>query len=197
MLKIGLTGGIGSGKSSVSKLFESWGAYIFDADKEAKNILENNDTAQSEIIAEFGTDVLSQNNQIDKAKLARIAFSDEDYQLRLNTIIHPYVFEKIDTTFDKVLEKGNHEIFVVDAALIYESGADTHMDYVIVVTSHLKIRTERVMSRGGLTRDQFLQRLDLQWPDEDKVHMADFVIHNNGTEEQLSQESKSIFDRLF
>jgi len=66
-----------------------------------------------------------------------------------------------------------------------------------VVTSHLKNRTERVMSRGGLTRDQFLQRLDLQWPDEDKVHMADFVIHNNGTEDQLYQESKSIFDRLF
>lgn len=197
MLKIGLTGGIGSGKSTVSKLFESWGAYIFDADKEAKNILENNETAQSEIIAEFGTDVLNQNNLIDKTKLARIAFSDEDHQLRLNTIIHPYVFEKIDSTFDKVLAQGEHEIFVVDAALIYESGADTHMDYVLVVTSHLKIRTERVMSRGGLTRDQFLQRLDLQWPDEDKVHMADFVIHNNSTEAQLSQEAKTVFDRLF
>tara|TARA_B100000029_G_scaffold325782_2_gene318288 strand:+ start:2770 stop:3363 length:594 start_codon:yes stop_codon:yes gene_type:complete len=197
MLKIGLTGGIGSGKSSVSKLFESWGAYIFDADKEAKIILNNNETAQSEIIAEFGTDVLGHNNEIDKSKLARIAFSDEDHQLRLNTIVHPYVFNEIDATFDKVLSGGKHEVFVVDAALIYESGADTHMDYVIVVTSHLKNRTERVMSRGGLTRDQFLQRLDLQWPDEDKVHMADFVIHNNGTEDQLYQESKSIFDRLF
>ncbi len=196
MLKIGLTGGIGSGKSSVSQLFESWGAYIFDADKEAKHILENNETTQSEIIAEFGTDVLGHNNMIDKTKLARIAFSDEDHQLRLNTIIHPYVFAKIDSTFDQVLEKGKHEVFVVDAALIYESGAETHMDYVVVVTSHLKIRTERVMSRGGLTRDQFLQRLDLQWPDEDKVHMADFVIHNNGTEDQLASEAKNIFDRM-
>ena len=139
---------------------------------------------------------MGHNNQIDKSKLARIAFSDEDHQLRLNTIIHPYVFLEIDSAFDKVLDQGNHEIFVVDAALIYESGADTHMDYVIVVTSQLKIRTERVMSRGGLTLDQFLQRLDLQWPDEDKIQMADFVIHNNGSEEQLENEAKTIYSNL-
>jgi dephospho-CoA kinase len=196
MLKIGLTGGIGSGKSSVSALFKEWGAYIFDADVVAKDIIYNNDTAQSELIAEFGTDVLGIDNKIDKKKLARIAFSDEDHQLRLNIIIHPYVFNKIDSTFDKVLADGNHEVFVVDAALIYESGADTHMDYVIVVTSHLKIRTERVMTRGGLTLDEFLQRVELQWPDEDKVHMADFVIHNNSAEEQLAAEAKKIYNRL-
>jgi dephospho-CoA kinase len=196
MLKIGLTGGIGSGKSSVSDLFKEWGAYIFDADTEAKRILDFNTTAQSELIAEFGTDVLNANNQIDKAKLARIAFSDEDHQQRLNIIIHPYVFDVIDSTFDKVLATGKHEIFVVDAALIYESGAYTHMDYVLVVTSHLKIKTERVMTRGGLTLDQFLQRVNLQWPDQDKVHMADFVIHNNDTIGQLEVEAKKIYDLL-
>lgn len=190
MLKIGLTGGIGSGKSSVSDLFKEWGAHIFDADTEAKRILDTNTTAQSELIAEFGTDVLNANNQIDKAKLARIAFYDEDHQQRLNIIIHPYVFDVIDSTFDKVLASGKHEVFVVDAALIYESGAYTHMDYVLVVTSHLKIKTERVMTRGGLTLDQFLQRVNLQWPDEDKIHMADFVIHNNGTLDQLKVEAK-------
>ena len=197
MLKIGLTGGIGTGKSSVSALFKKWGAYIFDADSVAKSILDTNDTAQNELIAEFGTDVLGADNKIDKAKLAKIAFQDEDHQQRLNIIIHPYVFTEIDSTFDKVLKGGTHEIFVVDAALIYESGAYTHMDYVIVVTTHLKIRTERVMSRGGLTRDEFLQRLELQWPDEDKVHMADFVIHNNGTINQLEVEAKKIYNRLF
>ncbi|MBT3946364.1 MAG: dephospho-CoA kinase [Candidatus Marinimicrobia bacterium] len=196
MLKIGLTGGIGSGKSSVSDLFKEWGAHIFDADTEAKRILDTNTTAQSELIAEFGTDVLNANNQIDKAKLARIAFYDEDHQQRLNIIIHPYVFDVIDSTFDKVLASGKHEVFVVDAALIYESGAYTHMDYVLVVTSHLKIKTERVMTRGGLTLDQFLQRVNLQWPDEDKIHMADFVIHNNGTLDQLKVEAKKTYDRL-
>ena len=196
MLKVGLTGGIGSGKSSVSALFSDWGSYIFDADSVAKKILNHNETAQGEIIAEFGTDILDGNNSIDKQKLARVAFQDENHQLRLNTIIHPYVFSEIDSKFDIILAKKKHEIFVVDAALIYESGADTHMDYVIVVTSHLRLRTQRVMERGGLTREEFLDRVDLQWPDEDKVHMADFVIHNNGTETDLLEESKKVFDRL-
>ena len=196
MLKVGLTGGIGSGKSSVSELFSKWGAYIFDADSVAKKILNNNETAQGEIIAEFGTDILDGSGNIDKQKLARIAFQDENHQLRLNTIIHPYVFTEIDSKFDIILSNKKHEIFVVDAALIYESGADTHMDYIIVVTSHLRLRTQRVMERGGLTREEFLSRLDLQWPDEDKVHMADFVIHNNGTENDLLEESQKVFDRL-
>ena len=196
MLKIGLTGGIGSGKSSVSKLFEDWGAYIFDADLVAKEILLKNDTAQNEIIAEFGSDILNKDGKIEKSKLSRIAFQDENHQLRLNAIIHPYVFSEIDHSFDKILSGGKYEIFCVDAALIYESGADTHMDYVVVITSHLRLRIERVMERGDLTRDEFLKRLDLQWPDEDKVHMADFVIHNNGTLDDLINESKKIFSLL-
>ena len=91
MLKIGLTGGIGCGKSVVSASFSEWGAYIFDADEEAKKILRENETAQSEIIAEFGTDVLGLDNKIDKKKLSRIAFQDEYHQLRINTTIHPYI----------------------------------------------------------------------------------------------------------
>ena len=196
MLKVGLTGGIGTGKSSVSSLFNDWGAYIFDADSVAKDILNYDNTAQGEIIAEFGTDILNKEGSIEKGKLARIAFQDEDHQLRLNAIIHPYVFRKIDSSFEKILEEGKHDIFCVDAALIYESGADTHMDYVVVVTSHLRLRTERVMERGSLTRDEFLRRLELQWPDEDKVHMADYVIHNNGTKEDLIFESKKIYDLI-
>ena len=196
MLKVGLTGGIGTGKSSVSSLFNDWGAYIFDADLIAKEILNHNNTAQGEIIAEFGTDILNKEGSIEKNKLARIAFQDENHQLRLNSIIHPYVFRKIDSSFDKILGKGSHEIFCVDAALIYESGADAHMDYVVVVTSHLRLRTGRVMERGNLTRDEFLRRLELQWPDEDKVHMADYVIHNNGTKEDLIVESKKVYDLI-
>ena len=196
MIKVGLTGGIGCGKSTVSSLFGKWGAYILDADSVAKDILKKNGTAQGEVIAEFGTDVLDRNGNIDKPKLARVAFQDENHQLRLNAIIHPYVFDKIDSSFDLINSTKEHEIFIIDAALIYESGADTHMDYVIVVTSHLKLRTQRVMERGGLTREEFLKRLELQWPDEDKVHMADFVIHNNSTEKKLSDEARHVFNLL-
>ena len=197
MLKVGLTGGIGSGKSEVSKFFHKWGSFIFDADKEAKNIIDKNETAQQEIIKEFGSDVINIDNKIDKQKLARVAFQDEFHQLNLNSIIHPYVFKKIDETFDKIKLDNKHKIFVVDAALIYESGADTHMDYVIVVTSLLRFRTERVMSRQNITRDDFMKRVALQWSDEDKEHLADFIIQNNSDLKNLEKESKNIFESLF
>ncbi len=196
MLKVALTGGIGSGKSEVSALFEKWGAYIFDADKIAKQILDKDKIAQKELILEFGSDVISSEGIIDKKKLSRVAFQNEFNQLKLNTIIHPYVFKEIDLCFETVLDIGSHEIFIIDAALIYESGADTHMDYVIVVTSHLRVRTERVMKRGGLSRDEFLKRVDLQWPEKDKIEMANFVIYNNDSKNKLKEEAKKVYNQL-
>ena len=196
MLKVALTGGMGTGKSEVSALFSKWGAYIFDADTIAKKILSENKTAQKDIISEFGSDVISIKGNIDNKKLGRVAFKNEHNQLKLNTIIHPYVFKEIDLCFERILELGKHEIFIVDAALIYESGADTHMDYVIVVTSHLKIRTERVMKRGIINRDDFLKRVELQWPEKDKIDMADFIIHNNGSMNNLNQEAKNVYNQL-
>jgi len=197
MLKIGLTGGIGAGKSEVSKFFKLWGAYIFDADQESKTIIDTNEIAQKEIIEEFGTDVVNKENKIEKKKLAKIAFQDDFHQSKLNAIIHPYVFKKIDETFEKIAKEDKHKVFVVDAALIYESGADTHMDYVIVVTSLLRYRTERVMSKGQISRDDFMKRVNLQWSDEDKEHLADYVIQNNVDIKTLEKESKKIFETLF
>tara|TARA_B110000438_G_scaffold121584_1_gene118697 strand:- start:219 stop:812 length:594 start_codon:yes stop_codon:yes gene_type:complete len=196
MLKIGLTGGIGSGKSEVSNFLQSWGAYIFDADKESKNIINNNLEAQKEIIKEFGSDVIDPNQTINRQKLARIAFQDEFHQQTLNAIIHPYVFKKINNSFEKIKIENNHNCFVVDAALIYESGADTHMDYVIVVSSLISHRTERVMSRNNITREDFLKRVSLQWPEEDKENMADYIIQNNSDLESLEKEAKKVFDTL-
>ena len=196
MLKIGLTGGIGSGKSSVSSILKSWGAHIFDADLVAKKILNHNESAQNEVITEFGTDVIGSKGIIDKKKLSRIVFHDEDHQIKLNAIIHPYVFSEIDKEFETILTKGKNELFVVDAALIYESGADTHMDYVVVVTSHLGLKIERVLAKGELTREEFLKRADLQWPDEEKIQLADFVIQNNGSHEDLLGETKKTYNLL-
>ena len=196
MLKVGLTGGIGSGKSELSRFFEKWGAYIFDADKEAKIIIDTKESVQKEIIAEFDTNILNAENIIDRKKLARIAFQDEGHQLRLNSIMHPYVFQEIDKQFDNVSSANKHKIFVVDAALIYESGADTHMDFMIVITSLLRFRAERAMGRGNMTREDFMKRVDLQWTDKDKAHMADFIISNNNSLEGLKKDARKIFDEL-
>ena len=196
MLKVGLTGGIGSGKSELSHFFTKWGAYVFDADKEAKIIIDTKESVQKEIIAEFDTNILNAENIIDRKKLARIAFQDEGHQLRLNSIMHPYVFQEIDKQFDNVSSANKHKIFVVDAALIYESGADTHMDFMIVITSLLRFRAERAMGRGNMTREDFMKRVDLQWTDKDKAHMADFIISNNNSLEDLKKDARKIFDQL-
>ena len=196
MLKVGLTGGIGSGKSTASEYFEKLGSFIFDADTEAKNLISTNDLVQHELITEFGTDIIDISGQIDKKKLSRIAFQDVDHQRQLNSVVHPYVFDLLDKSFDKKLIEGNHDIFIVDGAMIYESGYDVHMDYIIVVTAQLKNRMERALERKTLSREEILKRMEFQWPEEDKVNIADFVIHNDNTEKELNQNIKSIMEKL-
>lgn len=196
MLKIGLTGGLGCGKSTAGIVLAELGAYIFDADNEAKTMISKNLTVQSELIAEFGTDIMGPDNVIDLKKLGRIALQDEDHQLRLNLVVHPYIYDLIDEQFDKISAKNKHTMFIVDGALIYESGYDQHLDYVIVVTALMKNRMERAMGRGTLTREQILQRIELQWSEEEKTGLADFVIHNDSTENSLRKEITEIYERI-
>jgi dephospho-CoA kinase len=125
-----------------------------------------------------------------------VAFQDEDHQQRLNSVVHPYIFELIDKEFNRVLNHKKHGVFIVDAALIYETGFDAHLDYVIVVTAHLKNRMERALNRGTLSREEILKRVEFQWPEEEKVNMADFVIHNDNTEGELKKRIESLINNL-
>jgi dephospho-CoA kinase len=196
MLKVGLTGGIGSGKSTARRYFESLGAFVLDADEEVKSLITSNETVQYELISEFGTDIIDVTGQVNKKKLARIAFQDEDHQQRLNSVVHPYIFNLIDKEFNRVFNDKKHGVFIVDAALIYETGFDAHLDYVIVVTAHLKNRMERALGRETLSREGILKRVGFQWPEEEKVNMADFVVHNDGTEAELQKKIESLIKKL-
>ena len=196
MLKVGLTGGIGSGKSTASRYFESLGAFVLDADEKVKSLITSNETVQYELISEFGTDIIDGTGRVNKKKLARIAFQDEDHQQRLNSVVHPYIFNLIDKEFNRVFNDKKHGVFIVDAALIYETGFDAHLDYVIVVTAHLKNRMERALGRETLSREEILKRVGFQWPEEEKVNMADFVVHNDGTEAELQKKIESLIKKL-
>ena len=164
--------------------------------KKQKKILSSNETVQHELISEFGTDIIDVSGKINKAKLARVAFQDEDQQQRLNSVIHPYIYNSIDDHFNTVLKDGRFDIFIVDGALIFESGYDVHMDYIVVVTALLKNRMERALARQTLSREEILKRIELQWPEEEKVNLADFVIHNDGSEEDLKKNVKSLIEKL-
>ena len=196
MLRVGLTGGIGSGKSTASNYLNELGAFVFDADNEAKKLLSTNDVVQHELISEFGADIINPSGKLEKNKLSRIAFQDVDHQRRLNSVVHPYIYDLIDSTYEKVLSDGKHNVFIIDAAMIYESGYDSHLDYVIVITAQLKNRMERALSRNTLTREEILKRMEFQWTEEEKVNMADFVIHNDSSEKELNANIKSLMKKL-
>ena len=196
MLRIGLTGGIGSGKSTASQHFESLGAYVMNADVEAKNLIDTKETVQHELISEFGTDIIDGTGKVNKQKLARVAFQDEDNLYRLNSVVHPYIYDLIDQKFNQVLNVGKHDLFIVDGALIFESGYDAHLDYIIVVTAQLKHRMERALGRQTLSREEIIKRIEYQWPEEEKVNLADFVIHNDLTEDELKHNVESLIKKL-
>ena len=192
MLKVGLTGGIGTGKSTASLMFKDLGAFIFDADREAKRLLDTSESIQNELIKEFGTDIQNGENKIDRAKLARVSFQDEDHQFILNSIIHPHIFQIID----KVSAKNKYPVFIVDGALIFESGLNNHLDYTIVITANMKHRMSRVLKNSNLTREDVLRRIELQWSDEEKVNLADFTLQNNGTEKELKAQIQKVYAKL-
>ena len=110
--------------------------------------------------------------------------------------MHPYIYDSIDKEFNRVLKDAQFDIFIIDGALIFESGYDAHMDYIIVVTAQLKNRIERALERKTLSRKDILKRIELQWPEEEKVNLADFVIHNDGSEEQLKINVKALIEKL-
>jgi dephospho-CoA kinase len=148
------------------------------------------------LIAEFGTDIMGPGNIIDLKKLGRIAFQDVDHQIRLNSVVFSYIYNLIDKQFDKISAKNKYSMFIVDGALIYESGYDQHLDYVIVITALMKNRMVRALSRRTLSRQEILQRIDLQWSEEEKTGLAAFVIHNDSTEENLRKEITNIYEQI-
>jgi dephospho-CoA kinase len=193
VVTLGVTGGLGAGKSTACQRFRENGAIIFDADTVAKEITQNVKEVQDQIAEEFGLDVVK-NGRVDNQKLASQAFGSEENQSVLNNIIHPHVIETFEKKRDDLEKKTG--LLVVDAPLIFESGFDNHLDHTLLVFTSLKLRIARALRRGNLTREEILRRMDLQMPEEDKRDLASFVIENNGSIEELNQEIDILYQQL-
>lgn len=193
MVTLGVTGGLGAGKSTACQRFKENGAVIFDADSIAKEILQTNQAIQDRIVEEFGADIIK-DGQVDTQKLASQAFSNEENQSILNNIVHPYVIEAFEKRRDELEKKIG--LLVVDAPLIFESGFDSHLDHTLLIFASMKMRIARALRRGNLTREEILRRMDLQMPEEDKRDLASFVIENNGSIEELNQEIDKLYHQL-
>lgn len=196
VLKVGVTGSIGSGKSEVCKIFEQLGVLVLYADHIAKEITENDREVKREIKKVFGPDVFDRKGILNRKKMAGFVFTDERLRSKLNRIIHPQVFEVIDREIEHLTALGKARLVIVEAALIYETGMENNLHYVIVVDANEDVRIRRVMKRDGCSREEVLSRIASQMPAEEKVKRADFAIGNNGTKEELAEKVKFLFSLL-
>lgn len=170
---IGLTGGIGSGKTTVAKIFESLGVPIYIADVEAKKLMESEFIIRK-IEEEFGSSVIS-NHQIDRMVLAKIVFDSPEKLKKLNEIVHPAVAKDFESWVAKHLD---HPFVIKETAILFEMGGDKFCDKTILVTAPKEIRIDRVMKRDRVTETEVLKRMNQQWSDDRKLNLADFIINN-------------------
>lgn len=183
MLKVGLTGNIGSGKSLVSEMFLIYGVPVYKADQESKKFL-GEPFVKEQILRLFGEEVLSASGDIDREVLARRVFSDGEALAALNGILHPLVLDDFTSWCEAYAEK---PYIIQEAAIIFESGIADLFDKIIHVSCPKEIAIERVMQRDGMNRDHVLQRMSFQMEDEQKAAQADFVIQNDGNKMIIPQ----------
>jgi dephospho-CoA kinase len=183
---IGLTGGIGSGKTTLATYLKSLGIPVFIADDEAKKLMQSPEVV-AEIQTIFGTTIF-ENGILNRQQLAAIVFSNPEKLSQLNAIIHPAVKKQ----FGFWLDQYQSEPFVVyEAAILFESGSYKNCDSIITITAPLEDRITRVMQRDNSTREQVLHRINAQWTDEQRIAKSDFVIENS-----VAQEAKNSIDEI-
>lgn len=171
---IGLTGGIGSGKTTIANYFNEMGVPVYIADDGARNVMKSEDIIE-EIKTSFG-EALFENNILNRAKLAEIVFNDKDKLAELNAIVHPAVKKDFEVW---LLQHKSYQYVIYEAAILFESGRYKECDLIITVTAPEEIRIERVLKRDNTTREQVLSRMKMQWNDENRISRSNFVINND------------------
>lgn len=174
MIKVGLTGGIGSGKSVVAKVFETLGIPVYYADDAAKKLMNTDEKLKKEIIKNFGADSYK-NGDLDRKYIASIVFNDKEKLELLNSLTHPATI--LDAK--EWIKKQASPYIIKEAALLFESGANKDLDFVIGVDAPLPLRIKRVMKRDGITEAEILKRIAGQMNDDEKMKLCDFIIYNN------------------
>jgi dephospho-CoA kinase len=196
MLRVGLTGGIGSGKSAVSERLAAHGAVIIDADKAARAVVEPGTPGLARVAETFGPGVLREDGSLDRPKLAQIVFADEAARAKLNAIVHPLVREYMRTAEQSALQKyGENAVIVHDVPLLAEGGRGSEFDQVIVIDVPPEIQLERLAARG-MPEEQARARMAAQATREQRLAVANIVIDNSGTLEDLDRRVSEVWADL-
>jgi dephospho-CoA kinase len=183
MLKVGVTGGIGSGKSTVCRIFSQLGVPVYNADDRAKWLVAHDDNIRQAIMAEFG-ELSFEGGIYNRPYMASIVFNDAARLEKLNRIIHPVVLEDWES-FCRV--HASSPYVVKEAAIMLEAGGRDTIDYIILVSAPEALRISRLLERDGLTREDILSRMNKQMPEEDKIKLADHVIYNDQEHSLIEQ----------
>jgi len=196
LLKVGLTGGYASGKSTVAKMFVELGATLIDADKLAREVVKPDKQAWFEIVAHFGKGILLKNREIDRKALGEIVFGSDAERERLNAIVHPRVLDEELKAIEEIKGRGLDAILILSVPLLIESGHYRQCDKIVVVTVDRDTQIKRLMERDGFSREESLRRISAQMPLSEKVTYADFVIDNSGSIQETEFQVKEVFKKL-
>jgi dephospho-CoA kinase len=194
---LGLTGGIASGKSTVSDYFKGKGIPVIDADLVAYEVMDAGQPAVAEIEKTFGSDVILSNGDVNRLKLGRIVFGDDKKRHQLNGIVHPAIVKKMQEDKDRLMAE-NHPLLVFDIPLLYEGKSENNVDQVMVVYVDEETQLERLLARNSeLTKEDALNRINAQMSLEEKAKRADVLIDNRGTRQATFQQVENWLHKNF
>jgi dephospho-CoA kinase len=192
---VGLTGGIASGKSTVARILESLGAAIINADVLSREVVEPGQAAWKEIVATFGAEILQPDQKLDRAKLRKIIFNNPDARKKLELIIHPQVRALAEKTIRERAAAG-YSVIVYEVPLLFEGNLHDWLRPVILVASNIDTQRSRLQKRDGLEPAEAQKHIDAQMSLEEKRRLADYVIENNGSLEDLERQVRAILDKI-
>jgi dephospho-CoA kinase len=196
MLRVGLTGGLASGKSHVGRALAELGCEVISADELGRLALEPDGEARAPVIREFGGGILDERGRIDRRKLAAEVFGDPDRLELLNSLVHPVVIRREEELIAQAAASDPNGIVVVEAAILIETGSWRRFERLILAVCPLEAQVERAMNRDGITREQALMRIARQMPLEEKRKYAHYVVDTSGAREETNRQTLAVFQSL-
>lgn len=196
MLKVGLTGGIATGKSYVLSVLSELGCEVMDADQTAREVVEPGQPAFEEIVAHFGSEVVGADGRLDRPKLGAIVFNDPAQREKLNSIVHPKVFEAQARWMAEVEARNPQAVVIIDAALMIETGSYRRFDKVVVVYCEPELQLQRLMARNNMTQEEATARISSQMPSAEKLKFADFSINTSQGFEDTRLQTVALYEQL-
>ena len=196
MLKVGLTGGLASGKSFVGRSLADLGCFLIEADALGRQVIEQGGETYEAVVAAFGQEILDPDGQVNRRRLAKIVFADAAQLAKLNALVHPHVRARERALAAEFAREHPDGIAITEAAKLVETGTYKDYDRLIVAVCRPEQQIERSMERDGVSREEVLNRLRRQMPLEEKVKHADFIIDTSGSKENTLQQVRTVYESL-